>query len=496
MTAASMRLHITPLNPDLLPAVVGPKVIDLVSNVSYHTIQTFPENNYGYLDLPRMEAEKVKKKVNGAILKGKKIKIEEARPKKRLRLQDSAEEAPKQAPAKKVKKSKKERNVINGYELPTDRKVKRGWTEANLSKASKKSKTSSSKSKYSDKDELLFRTIVPPNKKENVEKEKKQKTKSKQKEGEHVVHEFKKSTAQPSFLRQNAGLGISSNLEYIEGRGWADSEGQIIEPEAERVSRQRRAQQAATTIAKSKITQKAASSTSSSSGSEDDSLTDYDESKEHAQADHQLDDETSSSGSSSESDSDIETSEHVSDGDTTGVSKDQAEPLGTEVHPLEALFKKPSKPPSQDVAKPSLEVATSFSFFQSEGDDDGVDEDEMAVPLTPFSSQDVRTRGLRSAAPTPDSAHPSRFNSYGSSGLPGDEDEDVDEVEADQRAATYEQEDRSKGPSVTLSRKQSEFEKKFWENRGDNNRSWKTRRRTVLKEKRQRENKARRPRNW
>lgn len=490
-----MRLHITPLTPDLLTAVVGPKLIESVSKVSYHTIQTFPENNYGYLDLPAMEAEKVKKKVNGAIVKGKKIKIEQARPKKRLREEDGTDEAPKPAPGKKVKKSKKERNVVEGHELPTDRKVKRGWTEASPPKASKKSKTSSLKSKYSDKDELLFRTIVPPNKKENVDKEKKQKAKTKLKEGEHVVHEFKKSTAQPSFLRQNARLGITSNLEYVEGRGWVDADGQIIEPENERVSRQRRPLQAAPTKSKPKNNQEVASSSPSTSGSDDASLTDGDEDKVHVQAAGKLDDETSSSGSSSESDSDTETSESASDAHDTSMSENQGQPVDTEVHPLEALFKKPSKPASQDVAKPSLEVATSFSFFQSEGDDEE-DEDEMAVPLTPFSSQDVRTRGLRSAAPTPDSAHPSRFNSYGSSGLPGDEDDEVDEDIVDKRAVVHEQDDRNKGPSATPSRNQSDFEKRFWENRGDNNRSWKTRRRTVLKEKRQRENKARRPRNW
>ncbi|KAJ9638482.1 hypothetical protein H2204_004252 [Knufia peltigerae] len=495
MTAPSMRLHITPLTPDLLAAVVGPKLINSVSNVSYHTIQTFPENNYGYLELPAMEAEKVKKRVNGAILKGKKVMVEEARPKKRLREEDSTEQAPKQAPGKKVKKSKKERNVIAGHELPTDRKVKRGWTEAYPSTASKKSKSSSSKSKYSDKDELLFRTIVPPNKKENVEKEKKQRTKSKQKEDDHVVHEFKRSTAQPSFLRQNVGLGIKNNLEYVEGQGWAGADGQIIEPESDRVSRQRRALQDAPTRPKPTNVQELASSDTSTSGSEEDSLTDSDEDSEPGPAANQLDDNTSSSGSSSESDSDTETSEEASDEQDTSTSETRNQSVNTEVHPLEALFKKPSKPASQDVAKPSLEVATSFAFFQSEDDDDEEDEGEMTAPLTPFSSQDFRTRGLRSAAPTPDSAHPSRFNSYGSSGLPGDE-EEVDDDRADTRAASHERNEQSKGPSATPSHKQSAFEKKFWENRGDNNRSWKTRRRTVLKEKRQRENKARRPRNW
>ncbi|KAI9872302.1 MAG: hypothetical protein M1823_008210, partial [Watsoniomyces obsoletus] len=60
-----------------------------------------------------------------------------------------------------------------------------------------------------------------------------------------------------------------------------------------------------------------------------------------------------------------------------------------EVHPLEALFKKPQKPASsQDIAKPSLELATSnFSFFETADELDDVD-DELSVPGTPYSSQD------------------------------------------------------------------------------------------------------------
>ena len=54
-------------------------------------------------------------------------------------------------------------------------------------------------------------------------------------------------------------------------------------------------------------------------------------------------------------------------------------------------------------------------------------------------------------------------------------------------------------PSQDMSgnaRQQRQFEKFFCENRGDNNRAWKARRRAVLKEKRQRENRARRPKMW
>ncbi|KAK5226094.1 hypothetical protein LTR72_003998 [Exophiala xenobiotica] len=488
MTTDSMRLHITPLTPDLLHAVVGPKLLDSVSNVSYHTIQTFPENDYGYLDLPAMEAEKIKKKFNGAILKGKKIKIEEARPKKRRRDEETTEEPVKEEPVRKAKKSKKEPNVIEGYELPADRKVKRGWTESKPSKASKKSKGKTSvTSKFSDKDELLFRTNLPPNKQDGLKPERKDKTKTKRKNGEHVVHEFEKSTTQPSFLRQDVGLGIKGNLEFVAGQGWVDAAGQVVEAESEGVLRQRHVLQTALKDRQKKIAHDESSSDSSISESDVESTSGDDENEE--QRNVQDNDETSSSGTSSESESDAESDTSASDEEASSASLRSVNEEDTQMHPLEAIFKKPRQPASQDLAKPSLEVSTSFSFFEPEDHDDI--EEEPTIPLTPFSSQDFRARGLRSAAPTPDSAHPSRFNSYSSSKPPSD-----DEDKQDGKAAPPERRRTTELHSETPSKKQSEFEKKFWENRGDNNRSWKMRRRTVLKEKRQRENKARRPKNW
>ncbi|KAI1622373.1 hypothetical protein EDD37DRAFT_634867 [Exophiala viscosa] len=499
MTADSVRLHITPLTPDLLHAVVGPRLLDSVSNVSYHTLQTFPENSYGYLDIPTMEAERIKKKLNGAILKGKKIKIEEARPKKRRRVEETEEEHPDTKAVKVSRKAKKEPDVIAGHALPSDRKVKRGWTEAKPSKSSKKDKgkTSSAASKYSDKDELLFRTQLPPNK-TDVGLRDREKSKSKKRPGESVVHEFEKSTAQPSFLRQDVGQHSKVNLEYIEGQGWVDEDGHVVEQESERVARSRRAIKSAATTNRKGVEQVEVASGNESQHSDEDSPTkgekggeeEEEESQEHPV--NQYDDETSSSGSSSESDSDIESEQSAVDTEkaSSAIPESAEAKKAAEVHPLEALFKKPSKPTTSDVAKPSLEVSTSFSFFESGNEDDI--EEETSMPGTPFSSQDNRSRSLRSAAPTPDTAHPSRFNSFGSSGLPGDE-----EMEADDEEATPTgQGGLRKQPNETPSRQQSDFEKKFWENRGENNRAWKLRRRTVLKEKRQRENKARRPRNW
>ncbi|EXJ62544.1 hypothetical protein A1O7_02982 [Cladophialophora yegresii CBS 114405] len=488
-----MRLHITPFNPDLSKVVVGPHLLDVVSNISYHSIQTFPENNYGYIELPRMEGERLKKKLHGAILKGKKIKVEEARPKKRRRIEESEEETVREGPkgidplkAKKAKKAKQEHSVVAGHELPTGRKVKRGWTEARSTRSSKKDKpkTQSTTSKYTDKDELLFRTKLPSNKSDlGVTKKEKGRPK-RQKSGDHTVHEFEKSTLQPSFLKQEVGLGIKGNLQYAEGQGWLDETGQVVEKEKPGTAKLRELAEPRPRSKRILAKTSNQSSTTSSSSSDQDESHEAEEVAKPAKVDSDVD--TSSSGSSwiSESEETNETTSPRPASDFAGTGG------GPEVHPLEALFKKPHKPASQDVAKPSLEISTSFSFFDAENADD-VDEEEV-VPLTPFSSQEYRSRGLRSAAPTPDTAHPSRFNSYGSSGLPGDEDMEEDEERRTQGPTSMAKEQ----PVETPSRTQSEFEKKFWENRAENNRAWKLRRRTVLKEKRQRENKARKPQNW
>src|ERR1700712_1859405 len=120
-----IRLHITPLNPAILPSIVPASILPFARNISFHQLQTFPEKAYGFVDLPVMEAEKMKKKLNGAILKGTKVRIEEARAKNQPEDEGSIEEA---VPAKKEKSKKRRRETetIPAVEL-RDRKVKRGW---------------------------------------------------------------------------------------------------------------------------------------------------------------------------------------------------------------------------------------------------------------------------------------------------------------------------------------------------------------------------------
>ena len=463
ISAQVTRLHISPLAPDFLPAVLGSEVIKTARNISYHDIQTFPEKSYGYIDLPAMEAEKVKKKLNGAILKGKRMKVEEARPKKRkhVTVQDDeqAEIAPPSSTEKKPKKSTKDRDAIQGRVLSPDRKVKRGWTEQKpSSKKERKEPTASDRptSKYTGKEELLFRTKLPENKADMGSNKKK---KSKKSKGSHTVHEFEKSVVQPSFLKKDVDNVSASDLQYLDGQGWVDAEGNVVEKEPSNLRERRKAKKAKAGRRGSESLVESQPQISSQSPDKDEQLASTDQ-------------PTPSSPSA------------------PPTPEENARSDEQQIHPLEALFKKPQKPASsQDVAKPSLEVHTSFSFFGGGPDDDI--EEEPSRPGTPLGSQDIGSRGLRSAAPTPDTAHPSRFNSYGSTGLPGDEEVDSDEDDEDQDNGKTPIKKRSK-----LDQQQSDFAKMFWEKRGDNNRSWKARRRTVLKENRQRENRARRPKNW
>ncbi|KAI9741697.1 MAG: hypothetical protein M1834_000082 [Cirrosporium novae-zelandiae] len=243
------RLHISPFSSDLLNVIIPPSILPAATNISFHTLETFPERNYGYVDLPKMEAEKVKKKFSGTILKGSKVKIEAARPSRKHPRQEDEENASDASEphkkAKKVKKSKTKEEIyaIPGYELPETRKVQRGWTDAESKKKEKGIREKKSKKKPSsitDKPECLFRTKVPPNVAAitTPSDSKKHKSKKSLREGSRqgkdvVVHEFDKTTKHASFLRDNQ-TSSANNLtsHYEEGKGWVAEDGEIKEKES------------------------------------------------------------------------------------------------------------------------------------------------------------------------------------------------------------------------------------------------------------------------
>ncbi|KAI2791531.1 hypothetical protein POX_c04392 [Penicillium oxalicum] len=533
----TVRLHITPFTPEILPAVIPPSLRETATDISFHAIPTFPENNYGYVTLPKMDAEKIKKKLNGSILKGRKFKIEAARPSKRDREDENADapDASEDGAKKDKKKSKKrkaddpEEGVLEGYELPSDRKVKRGWTEPSKKdrrraekKKNKGEKTAKPqpKSKYTEKEECLFRTKIPSNRK-SLEAVDEKKAKKAKKGSENVVHEFARATTFPTFLR-TADEGVAPTAEYEDEKGWVDASGKVKEPASEkrRTHDHHPGQMPGAKVKKSEVqkllvkkkspepsieSEDYTSSSGSSSDESSDSESEVDESTDESSNEETEDNapslekqpaepvsavetttERSSSDSSSESDSKSDSEmvdQPVQKTNTQGtepaeVQSENSEPQPVqEIHPLEALFKKQPPTASDEQAEPA--PATGFSFFG--GDDIESEEEtqpgEPQTPFTPFTKKDLQFRGLRSAAPTPDTAAVNRRMNWTESGQLNDEDEEplIDTPVSKIR--------EKEGPKA-----ETEFAKWFWENRGENNRAWKKRRRDAAKEQRQREN--------
>jgi hypothetical protein len=502
MTEETTRLHIVPLTAELLPSVLPPSLRQSATDISFHTIPTFPENNYGYITLPTMDAEKIKKKLNGSILKGKKFKVDTARPSKRQRDEEAVE-----VPVEEKKKSKKRKSkdaedeVIDGYELPSDRKVKRGWTEPSKKekrRSEKKSKDDKKekpqpKSKYTEKAECLFQTVLPPNRL-SVDADDKKAKKKKKSSRETVVHEFAKTYTQPSFLR-SAGEDVAPTITFDEEKGWVDSTGAVKESASEKARKDnyRPGQVPGTkekkpkkkSIPKEKTPEPSSESDdyTSSSGSDDSS----DSESEADSSDDSTDSSDVEVSKQSRPSKEVEepTNADVASGDdsisevpekASDSAQDADESSPKEVHPLEALFKRPTSALAAE-EQPTLDASAGFSFF---GADDIESEDELHVPepqtpFTPFTRKDMQDRGLRSAAPTPDTSMVNRRLNW------TEEDEDDDEEPSVDTPV-------SKARSSEAPRDETEFAKWFWENRGDNNRAWKKRRRDAAKEQRQREN--------
>ena len=527
----SRRLHISPLNPELLPILLPGPLLEKARNISFHNIQTFSEKEYGYVELPVPEAEKLKKKMNGSTLKGSKMKVEEARPKKTVkksegRLEEAVEKAP---PEKKKKKAEtREHGVLPGHELQ-DRKVKRGWTEpSGGSEPSKgrrdKSQNKSKPSSVTGEAECLFKAKLPPNT-SSLDRLKDHKAK-KSKRGEPirdvVVHEFENNTKHASFLRdEHDAEGKRSAVEYIDGKGWVDEGGKIVEGDPKR----RRSKSKPDVTAPILKIEKPASRRSSRLEA---LPVPASASRKRKTLDFAVDDETSSSGTSSDESEgkangsprspssppnsqikrdsgrrarpgcsrkhevEVDRIERLSITRSSATPPPSQEALPTsvpstvEVHPLEALFKRPNNAASRTPRRPDLEVSTSFSFFDQDGEENA--NSSLAVPQTPFTQQDIRQRRQRSAAPTPDTAAPGKtFGDLweGTSDVSAGED-DVDP------SAVSSSKGKSAMPDMNDAKTESDFSKWFWEHRGENNRAWKRRRREAAKEKRQKENKERR----
>ncbi|EFE36175.1 uncharacterized protein ARB_05113 [Trichophyton benhamiae CBS 112371] len=520
MSDAVKRLHITPLDAAILETVLQPSIRPLATDISLHTIETHPENNYGFVSLPKAEAEKLTRKLNGAFLKGRKLKIEAARPAPSSQLHAEPEvRAPSTGPEKGVAlKRRAIDHVIEGYELPASRKVMRGWTEPRSSSGrskkkdedSKKAKKSKQPSKYSSGSECLFRT-VPPASKSAKTKSGSSKQKKKKKGGAEsvTVHEFKQTVKHPSFVKTGENVPPSKLTgEYVEGKGWVDREGNVKEEppkKSERpahttsvVSKQIPKSDAKkggeSPVASDECESSAAESSSSedytsSEGSDSSSESESDEKEEEEEEEDGSD--TSSTGTSSSEESETEKPEAVEQetpAPTVEENKDTPK-----VHPLEALFKRP-KPSNISIPNPQLTIDTQFSFFgnaEDSGSEDEARDKLYTEPQTPFTAQDLQSRSMRSLAPTPDTALPTKITFWGEDSNVNDLHDDDDRL--DTPSAERELPSSPTKPGAKRGKEaaeDSEFAQWFWENRGDNNRAWKRRRREAGKERRQRENRS------
>lgn len=503
-----------------------------------------------------MDAEKIKKKLNGAILKGTKVRVEKARPEKKKGVtgEEDAAEAKESKKNKKLSKKRKRDDTIPGAEI-VDRSVKRGWTTPTAAAYSTKDKEKDkriNKSKFTTGPECLFKTVIPANvatsskamATDKVERKRHRPGK------EAVVHEFAKTTKYATFLRSTASGNKKITAEFVEGKGWVDEDGNVVEEVTIKMVKTSESKPLEPKLAP--VAEKDSESGSSDEDSSDSGSSSEEEEEEKSVDEATLlepkpvapiptpaldDSETSSSGSSSEdSESDSEDSSDSSEADSDD-EKDSSEsenetidsrpasrpqsssggplnlsikipipeitttPVSAELHPLEALYKRP-KPGNTDLApKPA---PSSFSFFGADADnDEEMEEAQDKVPLTPFTQRDFEYRGLRSAAPTPDTAHANKKFLWPSA---GDEDEDGE----DDHAPSSPIRQKTKGESSKTPKHkegkvkeakevkakegaapESDFQKWFYENRGDANRAWKKRRKVVGKEKRHRDNKKR-----
>lgn len=566
------RLHISPLDAALLKVVLPPSLLPKARNISFHTIETFPEKRYGFVELPQMEAEKLKKKLNGTTLKGSKLKVDKARPENRPEPEDTgspeAEKRKKSAEdggSERKKRRKREIDVLEGVAIK-DRKVKRGWTETpdearkkakksretkekerrekkdkkrkgeeapgedaeEPEKASKKDKSASrkrTKSKYTEEEECLLKTKVPPNALKNVSvTDLPTKRRKKDKSREVTVHEFEKTTKFPSFLKGTTSATDSpAAVEFQEGKGWVDAEGNVVEAVKEKKK-----------TSKAKIVKPPKSKPVEVTPAE--AADSDDETSSSGSSEEDEDDETSDSDSSDAEESSASAGAATPDSQSKGRPMSSSSsrsltikipppitPSATKVHPLEALYKR-SKPEGQVTETP--EPAQPFSFFGGDGADavedaPAADTSSLAVPsmpMTPYTRQDFEWRNVRSAAPTPDTAHPSRQRNFWAppekdsdedlelptAGGPGEDDVPMYDEEDDAAAATTtagaaagadddgdDEAAGSKAEAGSSAAGKSDFQNWFWENRGQLNKSWMKRKKDSAKAKRHRENKAR-----
>ncbi|KAI9681808.1 MAG: hypothetical protein M1829_000553 [Trizodia sp. TS-e1964] len=221
----TIRLHISPFTPELLNSLLPPSILPLAQDLSYHTLETFPEKSYGYVTLPTAQGKKLRGRLNGLIIKGTKVRIESARPQRSLAISRTDEPTGRklalrlqQAPIRRPNK----RNCVPGIELPSGRRVQRGWAKpASTAKKSLLLGDTVSRARASSKPDCLFRMKLPSPSLSSGRLPHLR---------EIVVRENSQVRKWPSFLRDDANPPKGSRvLQFIDQQGWFNEAGDLVE---------------------------------------------------------------------------------------------------------------------------------------------------------------------------------------------------------------------------------------------------------------------------
>lgn len=477
------RLHVTPLNPELLSAVLPQQLLEKATDISFHTIQTFPEKSFAYINLPLEEADRLRKKLNGCLFRGQKMKVEEARPTRSSTRKESSrkdEASPPRNSKRSKQKTKEDGDTISAIELSKDRKVKRGWTEPESVDASEKRKSKKTKKRKSKEasitggTECLFKAKLPSTASagqiRHEKSERGQKRKRTGQDSETIVHEYRNSTRHDETYKSSVKAdGVKQATEYVDDKGWVDDGGNVVEQASKRrknaprgVDQGSSKRETSTTfkaaLAKPKAGKEAeedvsdATSSSGTSNSDGEGGEESEESGGHNVGTTDDEPHTTAAapaglGISSTDGNEMQSVEverlsisrssgspvpHV---DTHPASQSTSHP-SVEIFPSQELFKRPSIAASQSQTpkKPQLEVSTSFSFFDPDSHAEAQGgTSSMLMPQTPFTQQDIRHRRQRSAAPTPDTAAVGKtFGDVWGGGMIADDDDNAEEEDEEE----------------------------------------------------------------
>jgi hypothetical protein len=543
----TVRLHVKPLDAELLSAILPVSIRSKAENISYHSLEAFPESRYGFFELPVAEAERLRRRLHGSVLKGVKIRIETARlstmaPPDGAAVTNDTGDRRNDVNARKEKsvnkKDRKRKRKRDGAELPgalleEGRKVQRGWTavenpsqsgERRREKKRQRSKDRDNgyvvgekadrkkkraKSQFRDEPECLFKTTLPNGAAVDAGKRRKQHSTR-----ETVIHEFEKTTKLPTFLKTTDTASTDNKpLEYVDGRGWVNGVGKVVEEaRTTRLRHSRRKEVNEVTV------------DPNATGPDEPPQADKTAVEQHTTAEEPaamskvpffaVPAKPTKTTSAAEPVSILKSSpaRPKSSGSARSlrikIPPPPSAPAMTstaaltaaeknDVHPLEAIYKR-SRFGKNGV---DAEATEEFSFFATEyvstsGDDEDAQPKHLGaqVPMTPFTRADFEWRGQRSAAPTPDTAFASRSFRFWAGGDGDGADSDFEKAAEEGNENAQIQQDASERKvlqSTAVPPSTMDKEQWFWGQRGDLNRAWRARRRTAAKESRYRGNKAR-----